>query len=384
MAEQKGIRVYRLNIGDPDLPPHQVFRDALIELHDRFLVPYAESRGENRLREGLLRYYRQSGLLNLGTENIQVTCGASEAILWAFSITVNMGEEILLFEPFYSNYTAFARQTGAQLVPIPTRQQNGFHLPSTDEIQKRISRRTRAICLCNPNNPTGVVLTEEEMVRILEIAKHHELWLLVDETYRELVYDGRKPYSFLQFSDYDGIVVLESLSKTFSLCGLRIGALISRNSKFIEAAFKYSQARLGAGFLDQQIGANIIKLPKQYFEARRREYQDRRDVAYNLVTQIEGVSCVKPEGGFYLLLQLPIDDSEDFAKWLLTSFHLNGETVLVTPAAGFYGSNGRGRNEIRIAYVINQEDLAKAIRILAKALPAYQVSSSKTLAAVSR
>jgi len=209
------------------------------------------------------------------------------------------------------------------------------------------------------------------MEMIIEIAKQNDLWLIVDETYRELVYNDRKPLSFLELSDYKGIIVLDSLSKTFSLCGLRIGVLISRNAKFIETALKYGQARLSAGYLDQKIGAKLIKLTKQYFEKMRNEYKERRDLTCILLNEIVDVSCPKPEGGFYLLIQLPIEDSEDFCKWLLTDFQ-NKETVMVTPTADFYGTKGRGKNEIRIAYVINKTDLTKSIQILKKALTSYR------------
>jgi len=370
-AKKKGIKIYHLNIGDPDLPPPQIFLERIKNFQGK-LIPYPHSQGNKDFRKALLWYYHKLGITNLDEENLQVSSGASEAILWAFSITANPGEEIIVFEPFYTNYKAYAQQTRVKLIPVTTFIENGFHLPSQEKIIEKISSKTKAIFICNPNNPTGTVLTREEVERVVDIAKENNLWLISDETYREILFDGRKPLSLLQLNEYEeGTIVIESLSKIYSLCGLRIGALVSKNKKFIETALKYSQARLGAGFLDQKIGAELTKVPKEYFEARRHEYQTRRDLLFNLLNQIDGVSCPKPEGAFYLLIKLPIKDSEEFSQWLLTDFHLNKETIMVTPAIDFYKTKGLGKNEIRIAYVINASDLTKSINILKESLKVY-------------
>ncbi len=370
-AEKKRIKVYHLNIGDPDLPPHPVFLKALKNFKKK-LIPYSDSKGDKDFLKALLLYYRKFGIKDLDEENFQVTSGASEAILWAFSIVANPGQEIVVCEPFYCNYKAYAQQTGIKLIPILTSIENGFHLPPGKKIIEKISSKTKAILICNPNNPTGTVLREEEMKILIKIARENSLWLISDETYRELVFDGRKPLSFLNFNEYgEGIIVIDSLSKIYSLPGLRLGALVSKNKKFIETALKYAQARLGAGFLDQKIGSQLIKVPKNHFETIRNEYQTRRDLTFELLNKIEGVSCTKPEGAFYLLAKLPIDDCEEFAKWLLTGFQINKETIMVTPATDFYQTKGLGKDEIRIAYVINKRDLTKSINILKEGLKVY-------------
>lgn len=370
-AEKKGIKIYHLNIGDPDIPLHPVFLKALKGFKER-LIPYPNSKGTKDFLKALLLYYKKLGIKDLNEENLQVTSGASEAILWAFSIVADPGEEIIVFEPFYSNYKAYAQQTGIKLVSVLTSIENGFHLPPEKKIIDKISRKTKAILTCNPNNPTGTVLTKKEMKILSKIAKENNLWLIIDETYRELVFDGKKPISFLNLNKYrEGIIILDSLSKIYSLCGLRIGSLVSRNKKFIETALKYAQARLGAGFLDQEIGARLIKVPQNHFEKIRNEYQTRRNLTFNLLNKIDGVSCSKPEGAFYLLVKLPVRDSEKFAKWLLTDFNYHKETIMVTPAADFYQTKGLGRDEIRIAYVINLKDLSKTINILEEALKVY-------------
>jgi len=370
-AKSRGIKVYHLNVGDPDIPPSPVFLKAIKNFKGK-LIPYPNSQGDEDFLKSLIWYYHRLGIKNIDKDNLHVTSGASEAILWALSITTNPGEEIIVFEPFYSPYKAYAKQTGIKLVPITTSIENGFHLPPDRKIIEKISLKTKAILVCSPNNPTGTALTKEEMKRIVKIARRRKLWLLSDETYREIVFDGRKPISFLNFNEYkEGIVVIESLSKAYSLCGLRIGALVSKNKEFIQTALKYSQARLGAGFLDQEIGAKLNKVSKTYFVKRRLEFQKRRGLLFNLLNQIEGVFCPKPEGAFYLLVKLPVKDAEHFCKWLLTNFNFHKETIMVTPAADFYQTKGLGKDEIRIAYVLNISDLTKSIQILKEALKVY-------------
>jgi len=370
-AKSKGIKIYHLNIGDPDIPPSRVFLKAIKNFKEN-LIPYPPSQGDEDFLKALIWYYRRLGIKDLDKDSLQVSSGASEAILWALSIAADPGEEIIVFEPFYPPYKACAEQVGIKLVSITTIIENGFNLPPEKRILEKISPKTRAILICSPNNPTGTVLTKKEMKRLIKIAQKRKLWLLADETYREIVFDGRKPISFLHINEYkEGIVVIESLSKTYSLCGLRIGALVSKNKEFIQTALKYSQARLGAGFLDQKIGAKLTSVPQQNFIKRRKEFQKRRDLAFHLLNKIEGVFCSKPEGSFYLLVKLPVKNSEDFSRWLLTDFNYNKETVMVTPAADFYQTNGSGKDEIRIACVLNTSDLAKSIQILKEALKVY-------------
>ena len=369
-AKKKGVKVYHLNIGDPDIETPKVMLSALYKFPSK-IIRYCDSQGEKVFLEALVAYYHKLGFKDITAANLIVTQGGSEAIFWAMLATCNPGEEIILFEPFYANYASFAKMAGVNLVPITTKIANGFHLPPKQQITAQITSKTRAILICNPSNPTGTIYTQNEVNILYQLAKRFRLFLLSDEVYREFCYDGKKSISALSFAG-ENIVVLDTLSKRYSLCGARLGCLVSRNKKLIELVLKFGQARLSAPFIDQVMASELTRLPANYFAKIRREYQQRRNIVHNSLKKISGVDCARPEGAFYLIAKLPIKDSEDFARWLLTDFRDKGETIMVAPAAGFYKTKGLGKNEVRIAYVINQRDLRRSMEILAKALQAYE------------
>lgn len=369
-AKKKGVKVYHLNIGDPDIKTPKVIFQGLKKFPGK-IIRYANSQGEKVFLEALLSYYHKLGFTDLTSDNLIVTQGGSEAILWTMLAVCDPGEEIIVFEPFYANYAGFASMAGVRLVPITTTVTNGFHLPERKEIKKKISPQTRAILICNPNNPTGTVFSQEELKALYDLCQKYHLFLLSDEVYREFCYDDKRPYSLLNFKG-DNLGVLDSLSKRYSLCGARLGCLVTRNKELIQLVLKFGQARLSAGFLDQIMAANLTNLPKNYFDEIRKEYQARRNVVFDSLKEIPGVICQKPEGAFYLIAGLPIDDAEKFSKWLLTNFEDRGETIMLAPAAGFYMTSGLGKNEVRIAYVINQSDLKRSMEILSHALVIYQ------------
>ena len=371
-AKKKGVKVYHLNIGDPDIKTPKVMLTALRKFPSK-IIRYSNSQGEKGFLEALLTYYHNLGFTDLNTDNLIVTQGGSEAVFWTMLAICEPQEEIIVFEPFYANYAGFATIAGVKLVPITTKIENGFHLPGKKEIAAQITPKTRAILICNPNNPTGTIYTQNEINVLMQLAKRFRPFLFADEVYREFCYDGKKVTSLLNFKGKN-IIVLDSLSKRYSLCGARLGCIVTRNRKLIQLVLKFAQARLSAGFVDQMMATNLTKLPKGYFDKIRKEYQVRRDIVYNGLRKIPGVVCIKPEGAFYLIVKLPVKDSEDFGRWLLTDFQDKGETVMVAPAAGFYKTEGLGKNEVRIAYVINQKDLRRAIEILAKAIKTYNKS----------
>lgn len=369
-AKQSGVTVYHLNIGDPDIETPEVMLSALHNFEPK-TIRYANSKGEKVFLESLVSYYQGLGFGDIKNENIQVTLGGSEAILWAFLGLCNPNDEVLVFEPFYANYNGYAAMAEVKLVAITTSIHDGFHLPKISEIEKKITSKTKAILICNPNNPTGTLYTKEELSRLVDLAKKHNLYLLSDEVYREFVYDGKKQTSLLSFDYPEGVVILDSLSKRYSLCGARLGCVVSRNTKLISEILKFGQARLSAGFIDQLIASKLTEVSGSYMEKVRDEYQARRDLIVDSLQKINGVVCQKPEGAFYIIVKLPVSDSEEFAQWLLTDFRDQNETVMVAPAAGFYGTPGFGGQEVRIAYVINQKDLRRAMEILKKGIAKF-------------
>lgn len=366
-AKAKGIKVYHLNIGDPDIETPAVMLSALHNFQPK-VIRYANSKGEKVFLEALLSYYHGLGFKDLSLQNIQVTQGGSEALLWAFLAVANPGEEIIVFEPFYANYRSYAAISGVKLKPILTKIESGFHLPKISEIEKKISKKTRAILICNPNNPTGTIYTKKELAGLINLAKKHKLYLLSDEVYREFAYDGKKQISALNFNYPEGIIMLDSLSKRYSLCGIRLGAVVTRNKDFISQILRFAQGRLSAGFVDQIVAAKLTAVPQSYIKKVQTEYQKRRDLVIRELNKTPGVVCKKPEGAFYIIAKLPVSDSEKFAKFLLTDFSDQKETVMVAPAAGFYETPGLGTNEVRIAYVINRKDLKRALNLLKKAI----------------
>lgn len=371
-ARKKGIKIYHLNIGDPDIKTPAVMIKALKEWKLN-PVSYVNSQGLEELLDSLVWYYQKIGL-DIDKNNLQITAGGSEAIFWALKAVANPGEEVLVFEPFYTNYNGFAILADVKLVAIKTSVDNGFHLPKIKEIEKKINKKTRAILLTNPNNPTGTVYTKEELENLVSLAQKHHLYLLSDETYREFCYDEKKAISLFSFAKKipGQILVLDSLSKRYSLCGARVGCILTDNKILLDGFLKMAQARLCVGLIDQLMASKLKEVPEGYFKKNIAEYKKRRDLVVGELKKIKGVTTFLPEGAFYLIAKLPVKDSENFAKWLLKDFSDKKETIMLTPASGFYATPGLGKDEVRIAYVINRKDLLRAMEILKKALFLYK------------
>jgi aspartate aminotransferase len=370
-AKARGVRVYHLNIGQPDIETPACMRSRLKEIEDKVLE-YSPSAGTPEFVRSLQHYYEKRLGLQLDTSQILATTGGSEAILFAFIACANEGDDVLVVEPFYANYRAFATMAGLNLVPVLSRGRDGFHLPPRQVFEKALTPRTRIVILCNPNNPTGTVYTREELDDIAGFCRDNGLFLISDEVYREFVYDGRKAISALELDDAeDFVIVVDSLSKRYSACGIRLGALVTRNAEVYDAALRMAQGRLSPPGLAQFIAIGAESLGDDYTRDIVTEYQKRRDVLYEGLKSIDGVFLEKPEGAFYCMAQLPVDDADAFAAWLLTDFEHDGATVMVAPGSGFYASE-RGRSEIRIAYVLNEDDLRRSIELLREALTQYR------------
>jgi len=371
-AKKSGVKILHLNIGDPDIKTPKVMIDVL---HNWSINPikYAQSNGEPSFIKAMLKYYAKLGFKDLTEKEIIATVGGSEAVNLAFYAVASPGEEILVFEPFYSNYASCAHYTGVKLVAVPAGAETNFHLPKREEIEKKITGKTRAILYCSPGNPTGAVFSKEEMDLLVAIAKEHNLFLISDEVYREYIFEG-KHTSLLEYFDKipDKAILLDSLSKRYSLCGARLGVIISKNEELIKGVIKLAQARLSGGLIDQEMASVMNEVPDSYIEDVRIEYKKRRDVLYEGLTAIPGVEMAQPEGAFYSMVTLPVKDAEDFAIFLLKEFRVNNETVMVAPGAGFYGTEGKGKNQVRIAYVLNTEDLKRAISIIRLGLEEYK------------
>jgi aspartate aminotransferase len=371
-ARARGMRVLHLNIGQPDLETPAAMRRRLAEAPSVFA--YSPSGGTAECVATLRQYYSRLGH-ELGTDEILATTGGSEAILFAFMACANPGDEALLVEPFYTNYAAFATMAGLRLVPIRARAEDGFHLPPRAEWEGALTPRTRLVLLCNPSNPTGTVYTREEVEAVASFCREHSLFLVADEVYRELVYDGRRATSVLSVpGSEETAVVVDSLSKRYSACGIRLGCLVTRNREVYGAAMRMAQGRLSPPGLAQLVALGATQLGPEYFGSMVSEYQSRRDVLFEGLSRIPGVFLRKPEGAFYFVARLPVDDGDDFASWLLKDYSLDGQTVMVAPAAGFYATPGLGTDEVRIAYVLRREDLETAVRVLEHAIPAYQAA----------
>jgi len=380
-AKKRGVEVFELHIGQPDLEtPKEILRE--IKNFKGKILSYTNSIGIEEVRKAWQKYYKDVGI-NLDTSEIIVTTGGSEAIFFAFATICNPGQEIIVFEPFYTNYNGYASVAGIKLVPLRTLAKTGFHLPSKKEIEKKINKKTRGILICNPNNPTGTVYKKEELKMLAEIAKKRDLFILSDEVYREFVYDGEKHYSMMDFPEIqDRVILLDSISKRFSACGARIGCLASKNKKVIEGATKFAQARLSSPMVEQSAVIPLLKNSKKYTQKIVREYKRRRDTVFEALQKIPGIFCLKPKGAFYIIVKLPIKprsrdaslrgkDSDDFAKWLLTKFSFRGKTVMVASASGFYATKGLGKDEIRIAFVLSSKKLKEAMEIFKKGLEQY-------------
>jgi aspartate aminotransferase len=369
-AKRKGRKVYHLNIGQPDIPTPEVALNALknIKLN---VIEYSHSAGNESYRKKLAEFYRKIGI-NVDHTQMLITTGGSEAILFALMTCLNPGDEVITPEPFYANYNGFATTAGVSIVPVTSYIKDDFALPSIKEIEAKIGPKTKGIIICNPNNPTGYLYSKEEIIHLREIIKHHDLFLFADEAYREFCYDGEKHFSAMQLEGVDdNVILIDSISKRYSECGVRIGALVTRNKEVISTALKFAQARLSPPGLGQIAGEASIETPDTYFREVNAEYTARRDFMVEALNKIPGVYCPKPRGAFYTVVKLPVDDSDRFAQWLLEDFEYNNQTVMVAPASGFYSTPGLGKNEVRIAYVLKIDDLRNAMIVLAEALKVY-------------
>jgi aspartate aminotransferase len=369
-AKRRGVKVYHLNIGQPDLETPPAMRAKLAQAPSIFA--YTPSAGTAECLATLREYYRRLGIA-LGTDEILATTGGSEAILFALMACAGDGDEALVVEPFYTNYVAFATMAGVRLRPLRARGEDGFHLPPMAEWKKALTPRTRLVLLCNPGNPTGTVYRRDELDAVAAFCRENGLFLVADEVYREFVYDGRASTSVLSLPGCEEIaVVVDSLSKRYSACGIRLGCLATRNRDVYGAALRMAQGRLSPPGLAQLVALGADELGPDYAKGIVREYQARRDLLFEGLSRIPGVFLRKPEGAFYFVARLPVEDGEDFASWLLTDYAHEGSTVMVAPAQGFYATPGLGRDEVRIAYVLKKEDLEASVRILGHAVPTYQ------------
>ena len=369
-AKAKGIKIYHLNIGQPDIKTPKVFFEAVKNFNNEVLE-YAVSPGLPELISSLQQYYTTYNM-DFESDEILVTNGGSDALLFALMATCDPKDNILGPEPFYSNYNGFSQSINVNITPITTKAEEGFHLPSKEKIQSLITSKTKAILISNPGNPTGTVYTKKELYMISEIAKENDLWIISDEVYREFVYDGLEYTSFGNIKEVeDRVIIIDSVSKRYSACGARIGSIASKDKTLIAEILKLCQGRLCVSALDQVGSVELYNTPSSYFTEVNNEYKNRRDVLYNELIKVKGVICKKPAGAFYIVAKLPIENAEDFVIWMLTDFNKDGETVMACPAEDFYATPGLGRDEIRLAYVLKEDDLHKAAIILKEGLEKY-------------
>ncbi len=369
-AKSKGVKVYHLNIGNPDLPTPPVAIDAIRNLSMK-TIDYGHSAGDEALRIKLTEYYKGVGI-SVNPSQILITAGGSEALLFGMMSCLNPDEEVIVPEPFYANYYGFAMTSGIRIVPVTSGIESGFALPPIEEFEKLITPKTKAIIICNPNNPTGYLYSKKELELIRDMVKKHDLFLFSDEVYREFCYDGNQHFSAMNLEGIDeNVVLIDSLSKRFSACGIRVGALISKNKSVIDTALKFGQQRLCPPVLGQFAGIAALDAPREYYESTYNEYIKRRDYVIEAMNLMPGVICPKPSGAFYAIAHLPIDDADKFAQWLLSDFSYKNQTVMVAPASGFYSTPGLGKKEVRIAYVLNINDLKNAMECLSEALKVY-------------
>jgi len=369
-AKTQGTTVYHLNIGQPDIETPEVALNAVKNL-DRKVIEYSHSAGFESYRNALSAYYVKNGI-RVSPEDIIITTGGSEALIFGFMTTCNPGDEVIIPEPFYANYNGFAVTAGINVVPVTATIESGFALPPITEIEKKITSKTKGIVICNPGNPTGYLYSKEELEQLRDLVKKHDLFLFADEVYREFCYDGAVPFSVMNLEGIENnVIMIDSVSKRYSMCGARIGALISKNKEVMAAALKFGQARLSPPTIDQIAAEAALKTPQSYFDNVVREYVQRRNIMIQGLNSIPGVFCPNPSGAFYCVAKFPVDDTEKFCQWLLEDFSFEGQTVMMAPANGFYATKGAGLQEARIAYVLNQEDLKKAVICLEKALEVY-------------
>jgi aspartate aminotransferase len=370
-AKKRGITVHHLNIGQPDIETPKVFWDAIKNYEEKVLA-YGLSDGLPELKNAVVDYFARYNI-TLRQTDIQVTTAGSEALLYSLCLIADPGDEMIVFEPFYTNYNGFGTIAAVKTVPVTTHAENGFAIPAVEEIEKKITSRTKAILVCSPNNPTGHILTMEEIERVVCLAKKHDLFILSDEVYREFTYEGAKCTSLLEIKGIeDRVIVVDSISKRFSACGARVGFFISKNPELMASALKFAQARLCPPTLEQLGALAAYKMDPSYFDPIRIEYQSRRDALIDVLHTNPEILVEKPQGAFYMMAKLPIEDSDDFASWLLRSFNVDGETTMVAPGDGFYATKGLGTDEIRLAYVLNVERTKRAAEILLKGLEEYK------------
>lgn len=369
-AKKKGKTVFHLNIGQPDIESPKLALDAIHNFNQK-VVEYSHSAGFESYRKGLATYYQKLGI-DIDYNDVMVTTGGSEALLFGLNSCLDNGDEIIIPEPFYANYNGFSISAGVKVKPITTSINNGFALPAIEEFEKLITPQTKAILICNPGNPTGYLYSKEELETLRDIVIKHDLFLFADEVYREFCYDGNTHHSVLNIEGLEQYaVVIDSTSKRYSMCGIRVGCMISKNKELMATALKFAQARLSPPTFGQVAGKAALSTPQSYFDEVSTEYVQRRDLLIEGLNKIEGVICPKPKGAFYCIAQLPVDNADKFAQWLLEEFDHEGKTLMVAPAAGFYSTPNTGTNQVRIAYVLNQEALTQAIVCLEKALEVY-------------
>ena len=369
-AKNSGKKVYHLNIGQPDIFTPEIAIKSINNFSDQ-VIEYSHSAGFENYRKGLAQYYNNLGI-KIDYNDLLVTTGGSEALLFALNSCLDADDEIIIPEPFYANYNGFSKSAGVIVKPITTSIDNGFSLPEIDDFEKLITSRTKAILICNPGNPTGYLYSKEELNRLKNLVIKYDLFLIADEVYREFCYDGHEHYSILNIPELDQhSIVIDSTSKRYSMCGIRVGCMVSKNNEVIATALKFAQARLSPPTFGQIAAEAALQTPSSYFDGVISEYVKRRDILVEGLNNIDGVVCPKPNGAFYAIAKLPVDDSDKFAQWILQDFDLNGETVMIAPASGFYSTYGLGKDQVRIAYVLNEHSLRKAINCIDQALKVY-------------
>jgi aspartate aminotransferase len=368
-AKRKGIHVYHLNIGQPDIETPKMVLDA-VRNSDFTILEYSHSAGNESYRKKLVEYYQSVGI-NVNYNEIIITTGGSEAILFGFMVCLDAGDEVIIPEPFYANYNGFAVEAGVKVVPITSHIENGFALPPIEDFEKVITPRTKAVVICNPNNPTGYSYSAAEMDQLKELIKKHNLYLFADEAYREFTYEEKQISAMHLEGVEDNVILMDTISKRYSACGGRIGAFVTKNKEVLESTMKFAQARLSPPGFAQIAGEAAVDLPPDYFNTTKAEYKSRRDLIVKRLNEIEGVFCPNPGGAFYAMAKLPIDDSDTFCQWLLESFEHNKQTIMLAPATGFYGTEGLGKQEVRLAYVLNLDAINAAIDCLEQALKVY-------------
>ena len=369
-AKKRGVKVYHLNIGQPDIKTPTKALDA-VKNNELQILAYAPSEGSEQFRNKLVNYYKKHHI-EVDSDNIVVTTGGSEALLFTIGSIADPGDEIIIPEPFYANYNGFSTASGVKVVPVTSKIEDNFSLPKIEEFEKLITKKTKAILICNPGNPTGYLYSKEEIQKLKKIVLKHDLFLIADEVYREFTYDGLEHTSIMSLKGLEQhAIIIDSVSKRYSMCGARIGCIVSKNDTFIKTTLKFAQARLSPPTYALIASEAALETPQKYFDEVKEEYVARRNTLISELQKIRGIKVASPKGAFYCVAELPVKDADHFAQWILEEFHYNNETVMIAPASGFYSTEGKGKNQVRIAYVLNKKDLIKSVNILAKALKKY-------------